>query len=423
MERILPNTKMALAASSQGNNSLTRVSAVLATLTFLFSPFIWSYIASVGGLLVRPVDLLLPLIALVFILRERTLFVPKVIPTVLALLALLQILRAISYSDISAFLSSAKILYYLVGAIFLSNVLYQLLKRDFQFEMVFAVFISVPVLSSFLYIIFASFSDAILSGSWTSSSVIIFRAWNEIFSNNLFGNSDLLEVQGVSFRNSSGIAFMIAGIFFLLNGRKFCNSVGLVLMIVAALTFSRSVWLFQSIFLLLLLFTSSRRDKFIGAFVLCIGVYLIIQFPQIAIAGIERAFSDFGRIEMFLQSFQELDKAIIFGRPEGASIVLDDGELRDVHNVPLAFGLKLGVLGLVLAQCVSVIFLVQITFWFKRLFTAQASDRRVLISLIVIASVLSVRPLISASHETFYSIGEWCALALYFALSRKIQRQ
>lgn len=397
--------------------TLGSVSGVFVAAIFLLAPFTWSYVASVGGMLVRAVDVCILVLIAIVAMKGRLTVVSAVVPLALAGLIMLSLLRAIIFSDAGSVVSAIKMSYYLVAALAVATVVS---SRSYSTSRstAAAILLVSPVLLTFGIGVFDVFSELVASRSISAVSSILFRGWNEIFSNNLFGVAGDLEVHGVAFRNSAGMAFLISSLYFFLDRSRASKVAFILLLVVATMMFSRSVWLFQLIFLALILLTSRRKDRFVGIFLITLVAALVVAIPDLGVAWLERIASSIGREEMISAALREFENAWLLGRPEGAELGLASGDMKDVHNVPLAFGLKTGLLGLSLGLLIAGYFFFQMTIRTMTLMSGRVENRQSEIVCIVLCAVLLVRPLVSASHDIYFSIGEWCALGLYLALAQ-----
>ena len=370
----------------------------------------------VGGLLLRAVDVLILISILVMAVRLRQAKLPLLVPACLLGLICLSLLRSVVISDVSAMISAMKISYYLIGALVLATAFRDLLVTRDNRVTLFAIFLTSPIVIFFLINFGSIFLDMLQSRSVLNLSQVIFRGWHELFSNNLFGVSESLEVSGVEFRNSAGIAFLVAGIFFYLSDGMFNRVLMIVLMIIAALMFSRSVWLIQLLFIALLItrLDGLRRLVLLLGILCCIIV--ISTAPTFYEALASRINSDFGRSEMLSVAFDAFGTGVLFGRAEGAEISLANGEYKSVHNAALAFALKTGILGFLLSIIIAFSFLWTAGTNFVLLLSTRDEDYKMTIVVILLSVILFVRPMISASHAIYFSIGEWCALAILMAI-------
>lgn len=401
--------------------TLSVVSSVLATAVVLLAPFTWSYVASVGGLLIRAVDLMILISVLVMAVRVRQAKLPLLVPACLLGLICLSLLRSVVISDVSAMISAMKISYYLVGALVLATAFRDMLVTRGNRAILFAIFLSSPILIFFLINLGSIFLDVLQSRSVLNLSQAIFRGWNELFSNNLFGVSESLEVSGVEFRNSAGVAFLVAGIFFYLWDGMINRVFMIVLMVIAALMFSRSVWLIQLLLIALLVIRLDglRRSVLLLVILCCMIAISLAPTLYEALAG--RINSNFGRSEMLSIALDAFGTGALFGRAEGAEIILANGEYKSVHNVALAFALKTGILGFLLSITIAFSFLWTAATHFVLLFSTRDEDHKMTIAVILLSVILFVRPMISASHDIYFSIGEWCALAILMAMQARMR--
>lgn len=394
---------------------LSEISRTIATSAILMAPFTWSYVGSVGGMLIRAVDLYMIALILVVALQGRITCLPGKVPALMYCLICLLLLRSIGYSDSSAAISAIKISYYLIAAIMMATAFRDVQNRPKDRSNIYALVLVSPVLALFMFQLSAVFIELAQSRSLLSGSQILFRGWNEIFSQNIFGANDALDITGVSFRNSAGIAFVVAALHMFMREGKVSSVVMLLLMGTAALLFSRSVWLIQLLFLALLILRSRGRIRIVLTFILAIVTVLVLISPFLSEAISQRVNSNFGRSEMIYAAFDKFDSAFIFGRNEGAEVVLLDGEMKSVHNVPLGFLLKTGVIGFLLSCAISFIFLYSAVVRLFDLVLGVVDSPRQSIVVVVVSVILFSRPMVSASHDVFFSIGEWCALAMYLA--------
>jgi hypothetical protein len=390
---------------------------VLAALAFIFAPFTWSYLGTAGGYLIRIVDVVFILLILTFLVRLKLKQLPYFLAFLLFLIIILNLIRSIFYSDISALASAVKIFYYLLSSIILSSVLRDMLQKPKANTPIIASLIAIPFYYKFFVAMLGAIALISSNPSLVSMSTAIFRLWAEVFAQNAFGSSEDLAARGISFRNSAGIGFLVLSMFYYVWEGRLNQFLCISFFIVAALLFSRSVWLIQIIFLILLLTQLKGRKLFTALLALGSLSSILILNSRIIIAIVDRINSDFGRSEMISIALTELNQAVIFGRTQGALLTLSDGVNKNIHNVPLAYGLEVGILGLSVALLISMTFLYMAVFSFSQLMLRKSKSPKKLITKVVLSSILFIRPLLSASFDIYFSIGEWCALSLLLALS------
>lgn len=396
------------------------ITEVLGVLVFILAPFTWSYIGSAGGLLIRAVDISLLLLIAMVVLGGRLRQFPPGVPFALLGLIPLLLVRSVVHSDPSSTVAAIKISYYLTGSLILASVVRNMIDVDSNGGVLFAFVIASPILFFFLMGIGHVFIELLGSRSLISMSQVLFRAWANLFSQNLFGVSGELETQGVSFRNSAGVAFLIAALFFyLMNG--FLNRILMVFfMIIAAAMFSRSVWLFQLLFIILIILKSNASGKFLYLFTFSSFGLALMFAPNYLDAISSRVLSDIGRGEKNAVAFDAMEGALLIGREQGALIVTSDGEISPVHNVPLAFALETGLLGFAATLFIAGTFLFTASKYFVQVLRKKGGVPRSGIVLVTVSALLFFRPMVSASYESYFSIGEWCAFALFLALTSRL---
>src|SRR5690606_38602603 len=101
----------------------------------------------------------------------------------------------------------------------------------------------------------------------------------QIFLENVFGISGPLEVQGVAFRNSAGIAFLVAALYYYLWDGAINRAIAITLMVIAALLFSRSVWLIQLLFFALVILRSNIVNRLFWLFLITCVAIAMTFFP------------------------------------------------------------------------------------------------------------------------------------------------
>ncbi|MBU2167329.1 MAG: hypothetical protein KKF88_05780 [Alphaproteobacteria bacterium] len=400
--------------------TLRGVSGVLATSAVLLAPFTWSYIGSIGGVLIRAVDILLLMSLLVMALRLRLAILPILVPACLFGLICLSFLRAIIHNDPESTVSALKIGYYLISVLVLATTFREMASNRDHKSILYALLLVSPILIIFLIGVGEIFLNLLQSRSLLSMSQVMFRGWNELFSQNLFGVSDFRQVVGVEFRNSAGMAFMVAALFFFMWDGKINRATTIILMVIAAMMFSRSVWLIQLLFFALVILRGRGASRAAWLFVILCGAVAAFLAPAFNEALSDRINSPLGRSEMLDAALSEFNSSVLFGRAEGARVVLGDGEYNDVHNVPLAFALKTGILGFLLSVTIALSFLATAVSRTVLLFSRKPVDHKRTIVVILLSTILFVRPLVSASHDIYFSIGEWCALAILLALQKEL---
>lgn len=399
--------------------TLGDLGVLFATAAVLVAPFTWSYLASVGGMLIRAVDLVLLMAITVSFGRFRLARLPAIVLGCLIAIVFLKLLRSGVYSDPSATVSAIKISYYLMSALALATAFRARSAKDNDRLTIYALLLVSPILITFISVFSSIFLELLQSRSFLSMSQVIFQGWNQIFSGNLFGVSGPLEVSGNQFRNTAGIGFLVAALYFYLWDGVLNRTLTIILMVVAALFFSRSVWMIQLLFFALVIMRSKGAGRIVWLF-LMLGVAIgIAAVPDVVRALDERLSSNLGRLEMLKLAVDELEFSILFGRPDGARLVLSASESIGVHNVPLALALELGILGLLLSATIAAVFLYTAISRFFYLFAANHANSKPTIVIILISTILFMRPMISASYPVYFSIGEWCALAIYLAFVRQ----
>jgi hypothetical protein len=191
------------------------------------------------------------------------------------------------------------------------------------------------------------------------------------------------------------------------------------LMIIAAMMFSRSVWLIQLFFLALIILSSNNRNRALGFFMLIGAAITICVVPGLSEALNERLQSGLGRSEMLALALDEFNANIFMGNLEGGHISLAYDQEKSVHNVPLALALETGILGFLLSIIISAAFFLSAVTRFYYLLAWKVDEPNKLIVVILVSSILFMRPMVSASFDIYFSIGEWCALAIFFAFANK----
>jgi len=370
--------------------------------------------ANLGGMLIRPTDIALLLLIGITLTSGRlskkaaTFFAPFVA------LSLLLLLRAAVYSDTSAAVSAIKILYYATGSICMANIMLRALSDGVQTSKHW------PVRAVIVYLLIMAAlatSSVLTSLSFLNLSSIpstVFNIMNSLFRFNFFGPSDVLEVRGVSFRNSMGGGFFAASLFFYLTNRRF-SGVAAVLFVLAAASLSRSVWVAQAAFVLTHLAVASWRGRLATLVGVAIATAIGIYSSSVNEALIDRALSTSGRSGMVSLALPGLDQGVLLGTEAGAAIEMSDGIQKSVHNVPIALALEVGVLGGALALFIVLAILTLTAEQFLKTLSGRRKDS-VKSSVIVSSGVfLALRPMVSASYENFYSIGEWGLFAVFIA--------
>ena len=397
--------------------NLKLITEMLGTLAFIFAPFTWSYLGAAGGFLIRLVDVIFILLIFTFLIRLKLERFPLFLPLLLFLIVILNLIRSIFYSDISALASAVKIFYYLLSSIILASVLRGMLQKQKTNIPIISSLIAIPFYYKFAVALFGAIALISSNPSLTSLSAALFRLWAEVFAQNAFGTSEDLAARGISFRNSAGVAFLVLSMFFYVWEGRLNQFLCILFFMLAALLFSRSVWLIQVIFLVLLLTQLKGRKLFTALLASSSLASIIILNSRIFIVIVDRINSDIGRSEMISLALAELNQAVIFGRTQGALLTMSDGISKNVHNVPLAYGLEVGILGLSITLLITMTFLYMTVFSLAELMLKKSSSPKKLIIKIVLSSILFMRPLLSASFDIYFSIGEWCALSLLLALS------
>ena len=225
-----------------------RILQVLATLVVLLAPFTWSYVGSVGGMLIRAVDVVLLLFIATSILQWRITCSPPAVAFAVFGIVTLLMLRAAVYVDPPSFLAAIKISCYLFGVLLLAPVIGGMIDDKSNRVIFFAALVAFLILTHFLVTSAEIFIELFNTGTYSARTQLIKQGWTQIFSQNLFGSSDALDTRGQAFRNSAGIAFFVTALYFYLLDGVLNRVLMLGYMIPAALLFSRSVWLMQLFF-------------------------------------------------------------------------------------------------------------------------------------------------------------------------------
>lgn len=225
-----------------------RILQVLATLVVLLAPFTWSYVGSVGGMLIRAVDVVLLLFIATSILQWRITSSPPAVAFAVFGIVTLLMLRAAVYVDPPSFLAAIKINCYLFGVLLLAPVIGGMIDDKSNRVIFFAALVAFLILTHFLVTSAEIFIELFNTGTYSATTQLIKQGWTQIFSQNLFGSSDALDTRGQAFRNSAGIAFFVTALYFYLLDGVLNRVLMLGYMIPAALLFSRSVWLMQLFF-------------------------------------------------------------------------------------------------------------------------------------------------------------------------------
>lgn len=399
---------------------LVRKSAtpVLVVAFFLVAPFTWIYLSAVSGLLVRLVDVVGLLIIALSLSTARIPRFPVTVAVALGGLVVLLLLRSIIYSESAAAVSAIKISYLLVSTMFVAGSIRKVGPAEINRVVNITAVLLLPFFAFFLFQLASTFWDIIQSPSTVSISIKLFSFWHKIFSENFLGAESLIEAKGVAFRNSAGVAFFI-GFLFLYGIREQWGALAIIFFILATILFSRSVWALQLIFILSVALSKGVSGRaVIVAFTIAV-ITALYSMPQIWQVVAERVVSASGRDDMIRLAFNEFNSALLLGRPEGAALELQNGAIKPVHNVPLAFGLKTGLLGFMLAMGIAIYFGLAAFRGAFSLTRASPKVRHANLIRTLAATTLFLRLMVSASHEIFFSIGEWGALALYFAFLPK----
>jgi hypothetical protein len=404
----------------EDRTSLKHIIGVFAVTAFLLSPFIWSYVGYIGNTLIRVVDVVfLVLMVSVFVSGKIARF-PPLVPLLLLGLSALLVVRALAYGDWVSAVSGVKISYYLAVALALATAIRYLMRFRMKRSLRSALILVSPIFALFFYTLVVILFELLSTPSSESYSRFVFEFWHKVFSENLFGSEGGLVVQGVSFRNSAGLAFFVSSLFFYVVKEKMSDVIAFFLFFVAALFFSRSVWLFQVLFVILLLVGSGSRGRGLFLLVGSLGVIGLLSAPAVWDVLWERLSSNLGRGAILSAGITLFCESWVLGWPEGV-IVSVEGVDKVVHNVPLAFGLKLGVVGLFLSMLIQLIFFVSFLGRMYCIKRRHWQTYRINVVLAVSSSILFFRPFLSASHEIYFSIGEWLAFSLFLGLSGSIK--
>lgn len=390
---------------------------------FLFAPFTWTYLASVQGFLFRPVDV--AMLALIFfaVLRGKIALSFGPIPFALLLVSAGLMVQFMFRGSSEYAISSLKIAYYLLVSICIAMSVRISMKSPDRYSEVLAILIVAPVFFMFFLAVVRNSLDVLFLYDFFSLFQIVRELWHLIFSSNLFSAQIDLDVTGVEFRNSAGIAFFVAGLFFSLGGTRLGSIAMVLFMFIAASLFSRSVWALQVVFIALSFFSARQQFKSFWFF-LVIGIAMsLLLFDGIQQAIASRIFSNFGREDGWIVAVHFLEQFFFWGAAGGERVLLPDGEVKTVHNVPLALGLKGGVFFLCLAVFVQFWFLLTAIRSLNAVLSRPESGSRQLVVLAVLSMLLFVRPLLSASHSVYFSVGEWCAFGLFLALGTSTPTQ
>ena len=396
------------------------ISQILALLILLLAPFTWSYLTSVGGLLIRAVDVLLMLLIMASIMCGRMSRVPLAIPVLFFALIGTLFLRVIVHGDVLSAISAFKIAYYLVGSLALVSALSDLISFKSNRVILAGLLIALPVFLIFIMRVIEIVDSDPSPSPYFPNNDFIFLVQEQLFAQNLFFTSDVLQTRGVSFRNSAGIAFFVVALFFYLLEGSLSRAVMILLMIIAALSFSRSVWLLQSLLLFLVFVRARSSNKSFLVFAILIFGGAMVCIPSISDAIGERLASNLGRFELIRVAISEFSNHIFLGREQDLSFQVSDHKIKVVHNVPIAIAVKTGIFGFAIALAIQGVFVFHVITNFLNYLIEEGSNQRARIAMIIVCFILFFRPMISGSVDSYFAIGEWGALAMFFVLFRKL---
>lgn len=387
------------------------------SIAFFVAPFLWSYVASLGGFVVRAVDISFIFMLAALMLSYKFIIPSRFILTCFIALLMLTMLRAVIFSEPESLVSAVKITFYLTSAIACTSFMVWCSERELQSATNWALLFISPFYFYFGVSVILTLGEVIASGAISSPSQFIFRFWNSIFSINIFGSVGLEELKGVAFRNTGGIAFLVLSLFFFwIKGRP--SILFAVAFVIATLFFSRSVWICQLVFVSLLVLRARGFSRLFILVLVGAAASVMIVFDHANEAVSDRIESDIGRFEMIDPALEEMDNSFLLGSEKGAGLFDRGGITTDLHNVPLSFGLKSGFLGLLFASLIPAYFAVEAAR--RTINTIYRGDRANENAVaIVLCLILFLRPLISASHDVYFSVGEWLALSLFFAIKHR----
>ena len=390
---------------------------VLLSLYYIFSSITWSYIVSIGGLLIRPFDIV-SIILITVTLLTRKIPLQKDIVFIFGVfftLCLYLYSYGIFSSTTAPVVSATKIIYLLIASFVVGLLIDQLQERIrlIHFAGTFSLFLLLAVVTNPDLV--ESIRVLLTTSSSLSVPVFLNNFWRTLFQTNLFGLSEGLTSQGVSFRNSAALGVFSMILF--VSGfvpRSVTRSIIIaVLSIVCFGLFSRTCWfLLSAFFITRLLF---RRDKIVAIFT----VVLVIASLSFSLPGIyrdivqDRLYSESNRIDQYVAGLELMSVRPFVGHGSGTTITYAYGDIS-IHNVFIGLGVNYGILALFLALIINFVCLFFAVIFLRRLAVSRTIEKiDAFHSRAIAALAVAVVPHVSSSVDNIFSFGGWACFAVF----------
>lgn len=397
----------------------TLMPELLVAAFFLLTPFTWSFLAKIGGFLLRPIDLVALGILILVVMYDRVSIPQRARIAIICFagLVLWILINGVVTTELRAPVTAAKISLYLVVSIAISSLI---VRARFDFDekgvlwlvLAFAIFVLVGRRE--LLLIIYDFGALVASNPTRA----IFNFWNQIFQLNLFGPQQVLEVIGGSHRNTAALGFLSISLFaYGLMRKSMVRTVllyGFIFLTIFSL--SRTGLIAAAVFVALIVFSAQNlRNAMVAA-----GLVLVvatISLNAVVFDTIEERFNrDLGgREDMNVAGLVKIAEKPLLGHGADAKVNHTIAD-RTVHNVPIALGAEYGFPAFALAGSI-VLFNLYSFFHFvgKWFYARDDAEKRLYASVSTAAFVIATRPHLSASAENFYSLSEWACFALVIA--------
>jgi len=402
---------------------LELVGQFLVSFFFIVLPFSWSYLGVFSGFVLRLADLTMLVIILFGLVFGKN-SISRLQASYFIAFSLMFMLMAISAmvnNNMGAFVSIIKISFYMMGSYFICKII--LNQKNYISIYIFLFYL----ISLFIYVFIFKFEIiSVLINLFPSlldgPTIFAFKFWNAIFTYNLFGPSGLIDVKGVSFRNTASFGFLATSLYIysMIKPSTLSYVLTFVYLILMFSCLSRTASICGVLFVIsIFFFGPAFRGKWI-VFLILAAVVMFILNSFIWEIVVARASSNFGRWDMFVEGFSKISQAPFVGNGIAGKIEGGAADQRTIHNVPLALGSEFGFFVMVIAIWILVLNL-QSFLGFSFMLAKRkglSQDRSVLVGLVT-AFALVARPNLSASAEVFYSVAEWACLALLFVSVRR----
>ena len=379
-------------------------------------PFTWSYLTSFSGLLIRPFDLL-GLIILFASLAQNRFITNRVALIYLVLFAGLVFWIAIGSiwrSEVNSPVAIFKITFYFLTTFALSSFFsrneYFISAYQFNLILLFVLLSWALFRTEFFIVIMdlpAMFGE--------NPKRALFIMANRIFSINLFGPLDLIEIRGVSFRNTASLGFLTVAIFVFgfMKNRFAANIIMIFFLLLTILFPSRTTLACAFLFFILLVAANSSWKSLIYSSIIIVIIAGFLVNDVIISTLIDRfSKGSGGRGEMNILGLIIISENFLFGA--GSETTIEHFlRNRNVHNIPIALGSKFGFPAFFIAGTIILLNIYSFFFFLFAWWTCnEKKHKRAFATFTVAALIIAFRPNVSSSVESFYSLPEWICFSL-----------